>query len=381
MSRVHWLGTGLSSIPGLRKLLKKGYETFVWNRTVEKAQNLLGDLTNNIYKFDFNELEKQTTSGDVLISMLPANYHLDVANLCLKKNANFVSSSYISEDLRKLNNTVKGKSLVFLNEVGLDPGIDHLMAHELVKQYKEFSDYNPNNIVEFLSFCGGLPKKPNDFCYKFSWSPLGVLKALKSKATAIENFEQVDTLRPWHNVKIHEIPSINKERFEVYPNRDSLPFINQYEFENNWRVKRFVRGTLRNLGWKSAWKEIFEVIEKINIESDQEKLEELSNMLWEKYSYEENEKDRVVLNVSLKASKDNACIFDRSFLMDAWGNENSTAMARLVSIPVALAVESVLNDKIPYGVTAAPKSPQIVTSWLDAIKKEAQIFNFLDNLS
>ena len=120
---------------------------------------------------------------------------------------------------------------------------------------------------------------------------------------------------------------------------------------------------------------------KINIESDQEELEKLSNMLWEKYSYEENEKDRVVLNVSLKASKNNACIFDRSFLMDAWGNENSTAMARLVSIPVALAVESVLNEKIPYGVTAAPKSPPIVTSWLDAIKKEAQIFNFIDNLS
>ena len=381
MSRVHWLGTGLSSIPGLRKLLKKGFETFVWNRTVEKAQNLLGDLTNNIYEFDFNELEKQITSGDVLISMLPANYHIDVANLCLKKNANFISSSYISEDLKKLNNTVKEKSLVFLNEVGLDPGIDHLMAHDLVKQYKEFSGYNANNIVEFFSFCGGVPKKPNEFCYKFSWSPLGVLKALKSKATSIENFEQVDTLRPWHNVKIHEIPSINKERFEVYPNRDSLPFINQYEFENNWRVKRFVRGTLRNLGWKSAWKEIFEVIEKINIESDQEKLEKLSNMLWEKYSYEEKEKDRVVLNVSLKASRDNTCFFDRSFLMDAWGNENSTAMARLVSIPVALAVESVLNDKIPYGVTAAPKSPQIVTSWLNEIKKEAQIFSFIDNLS
>ena len=143
-----------------------------------------------------------------------------------------------------------------MNEVGLDPGIDHLMAHDLVKQYKEFSDYNESNIIEFFSFCGGLPKEPNDFRYKFSWSPLGVLKALKSKARSIEYFEQVDTLRPWHNVKIHEIPSIIKERFEVYPNRDSTPFINQYEFENNWRVKRFVRGTLRNLGWKSAWKEI-----------------------------------------------------------------------------------------------------------------------------
>ena len=379
MSRIHWLGTGLSSIPGLRKLLKKGYDTFVWNRTVEKAQNMLGDLTNDIYKFDFNDLEKQITSGDVLISMLPASYHLDVANLCLKKNANFVSSSYISEDLKKLNETVKGKSLVFLNEVGLDPGIDHLMAHELVKQYKEFSHYNENNIVEFFSFCGGLPKKPNDFCYKFSWSPLGVLKALKSKARSIENFEHIDTLRPWHNIKIHEIPSINKERFEVYPNRDSLPFINQYEFEKNWKIKRFVRGTLRNLGWKSAWKEIFEVIEKMNIESDQEKLEKLSDELWQKYSYEEKEKDRVVLNVSLKASKDNVCIFDRSYLMDAWGDETSTAMARLVSIPVALAVESVLNNKIPFGVTAAPRSSQIVAEWLNEIKKEAQIFNLIDN--
>ena len=379
MSRVHWLGTGLSSIPGLRKLLKKRFEIIVWNRTVEKAKKLLGDLTNNIYKFDFNELEKQTKSGDILISMLPASYHIDIANLCLKKNANFVSSSYISEDLEKLNDTVKRKSLVFLNEVGLDPGIDHLMAHELVKQYKECIDYNENNIVEFFSFCGGLPKEPNDFCYKFSWSPLGVLKALKSEAKSIENFEQVDTLRPWHNVKTHEIPSVNKERFEVYPNRDSLPFINQYDFENNWRVKRFVRGTLRNLGWKSAWKEIFEVIEKMNIERDQEKLEKLSNKLWEKYSYEDKEKDRVVLNVSLKASRDNICIFDRSFLMDAWGDESSTAMARLVSIPVALAVESVLKNEIPFGVSAAPKSPRIVAEWLQEIKKEVQSFNFINN--
>ena len=142
-----------------------------------------------------------------------------------------------------------------------------------------------------------------------------------------------------------------------------------------------MRGTLRNLGWKSAWEEIFEVIDKMDIESDLKNLENLSNKLWQKNSYEEKEKDRVVLNVSLKASRDNVCFFDRSFLMDAWGNENSTAMARLVSIPVALAVESVLNDKIPYGVTAAPKSPQIVTSWLNEIKKEAQIFNFIDNLS
>ena len=379
MPKIHWLGTGLSSIPGLRMLLKKKYHIFVWNRTLEKAQSILGDLTNNICKFDLNELENEIIAGDIIISMLPASHHLDIAKLCLKKNANFISSSYISEELQKLNSDVKKQGLVFLNEVGLDPGIDHLMAHDLVKQYKESYNYNDDNTIEFYSFCGGVPKKPNEFCYKFSWSPLGVLKALKSPAKSIEEFNPVETLRPWHNVKVHEIPSFEKEKFEVYPNRDSLPFINQYHFDKKWKIKRFVRGTLRNLGWKKAWQEIFKNIEDMNINSDLERLVNLSNILWNKYSYKENEEDRVVLNVSLKASQNNIIYFDRSYLLDAWGDENSTAMARLVSIPVALAVEGVLGRKICIGVSAAPKSPKLVAEWLDKIKKEAQIFKFINN--
>ena len=378
MPSVHWLGTGLSSIPGLRRLLEKKFDVFVWNRTVEKAQSLLGDLTNNICKFDFNELEKKIIAGDVLISMLPASHHLDIAKLCLKKNANFISSSYISEELQELNSEVKKQRLVFLNEVGLDPGIDHLMAHDLVYQYKESFNYENDNTIEFFSFCGGVPKKPNEFCYKFSWSPLGVLKALKSSAKSIEEFNPLETLRPWNNVKVHEIPSFEKEKFEVYPNRDSLPFISQYDFDKNWKIKRFVRGTLRNLGWKKAWQEIFQDIEEINIDSDLERLENLSNKLWNKYSYKENEEDRVVLNVSFKASQNNIIKFDRSYLLDAWGDKNSTAMARLVSIPVALAVESVLDRKICFGVSAAIKSPKLVSEWLDTIKKEAQIFKFIN---
>ena len=106
MPRIHWLGTGLSSIPGLKMLLKKKYDVFVWNRTLEKAQSLLGDLTNNICKFDLNELEKEIIAGDVIISMLPASHHLYIAKLCLKKNANFISSSYISEELQELNSDV-----------------------------------------------------------------------------------------------------------------------------------------------------------------------------------------------------------------------------------------------------------------------------------
>ena len=378
MSRVHWLGTGLSSVPGLRKLINKGYDTYIWNRSVEKAQSLLGDISDKIYELNFDELEKKISAGDILVSMLPANLHLDIAKLCLKKNSNFVSSSYISDEILNLNKDALDKKIVLLNEVGLDPGIDHLMAHSLVKNYKESPIFDEKNTIEFFSFCGGLPKEPNDFCYKFSWSPMGVLKALKNTARSIENFKTVNTIRPWDNVDIHEIPSNNKEKFEVYPNRDSIPFIDQYEFGRNWNIKRFVRGTLRNLGWRKAWKDIFDNMDKMNIESDNEKLEKLSENLWRKYSYKDNEKDRVVLNVSLKASNENFVIFHQSYLLDAWGDEQSSAMARLVSFPVSLAVEAVLKDKIPYGVSAAPKSNLIVNKWLSEIKKETQIFNFID---
>ena len=378
MPRIHWLGTGLSSIPGLRRLLKKKYDVFVWNRTLEKAQSLLGDLTENIFKFDFDELGQNINSGDIVISMLPASHHLDIAKLCLKENTNLVTSSYISREFQELNNDVIKKRLVFLNEVGLDPGIDHLMAHDLVKQYKESQNYENSNTIEFFSYCGGIPKKPNDFCYKFSWSPLGVLKALKSPAKSIEEFNPVETLRPWHNVSEHEIHSVQSEKFEVYPNRDSLPFINQYDFENNWKLKKFVRGTLRNLGWKKAWQQIFQNIENINIDSDYKKLENLSNELWDKYSYKDDEEDRVVLNVSLKASQKSNVKFERSYLLDAWGDKKYTAMARLVSIPVALAVEAILKNKISIGVSPAPKSSEIVADWLDEIKKEAQIFKFIN---
>ena len=95
-------------------------------------------------------------------------------------------------------------------------------------------------------------------------------------------------------------------------------------------------------------------------------------------SYKEEEEDRVVLNVSLKASQKSNVKFERSYLLDAWGDRKYTAMARLVSIQVALAVEAILKNKISIGVSPAPKSSEIVADWLDEIKKEAQIFKFIN---
>ena len=378
MSRIHWIGTGLSSVPGLRRLLNKNLDLYVWNRTVEKANSLVGDLTKNIYQFNLDNLQNEIAKGDIVVSMLPGDWHVPIAKLCINHSANFVSSSYVSDEMKLLHHDSLEKNLIIINEVGLDPGIDHLMSHYLVNDYKNSKAYHLDNEIEFVSYCGGIPKNPNKFCYKFSWSPAGVLKALKSPAISIRNFQELLTERPWHQVEHFSIPSEDKEKFEVYPNRDSRPFIKQYDFEDEWKIKTFVRGTLRNLGWKEAWKEIFQKIDNLNLELEYNKLQAISDELWKNNSYGVNEYDRVVLNVSLRASKNKVDLYEKSYLLDAWGNENGSAMARLVSIPVALAVEAVINNNIAPGVSAAPKTPGIVENWLKEVGKEAQILKLID---
>ena len=162
------------------------------------------------------------------------------------------------------------------------------------------------------------------------------------------------------------------EEFEVYPNRDSLPFIDQYRFNSNWRIKEFVRGTLRLKGWENAWSEIFSEIEKLSGENDDEQLTKMSDQLRLKNAYDKNEVDRVVLVVSLKASDEEKTKWHKTYVLDAHGDPVSTAMAKLVSLPVSFAVEAVAQNKIAPGVSAAPSDMSIVNDWLNKIKSLAQ---------
>ncbi|PQM56724.1 MAG: saccharopine dehydrogenase [Rhodobacteraceae bacterium] len=378
MGKIHWIGTGLSSIPGLRNILAEIPDVHVWNRTEDKAVNLVGDLSNNIHKFDLKSLQRGLSRGDIVVSMLPGEWHIPIAKVCIDHFAHFVSSSYISEEMQCLHEYALANNVTLMNEVGLDPGIDHLMAHFLVHDYKKSIAYDLDNEIDFVSYCGGIPKIPNEFCYKFSWSPTGVLKALKSKARSIKDFQELVTERPWHQVEHFAIPSEDREQFEVYPNRDSLPFIKQYFFEDDWKIKTFVRGTLRNMGWKKAWKEIFKEIDSLDLDKEHSKLQHMSERLWKANSYGENEPDRVVLNVSLKASKNGATRYEKSYFLDAWGDERGTAMARLVSLPVTLAIKEIIKGNIVSGVSAAPNSLKIVRDWLEQVGNEAQMLKLID---
>jgi len=375
---IHWCGTGLSAIPGLRHLIEQKFDVHVWNRTTDKAQAAVGDLTQNISAFDKAALANVLQSGDLVVSMLPGDQHVGLAELAISKGAHFVSSSYIAPEMRALDQAARDAGVALVNEVGLDPGIDHLMAHDLVEQYRASDACDADNELTFISYCGGIPKIPNPFRYKFSWSPLGVLRALKSPSKSIRNFETLDVARPWDAISSYDAPLPSPESFEVYPNRDSIPFMGQYHFDPSWRVKEFVRGTLRLNGWAQAWDGVFREIETLSGPTGEARLKEMSDQFWAENAYDAGEPDRVVLCVGLKAERDGQTVWDKTWVMDAWGDAKSTAMARLVSFPVSFAIQSVLAGEIPAGVHAAPSDPKLVASWLAKIDNIAQHMEIVD---
>ncbi len=354
---VHWLGAGLSSVPGIRRLARSSLPLTVWNRTLEKAESALVGIenNNNVKVFEIDSLAETIQAGDIVVSMLPGSWHVPIAEICLKRNAHFISSSYISPEMQALDSTAQKQGLCLVNEVGLDPGLDHLMAHALVDQYRQADDYRADDALSFRSYCGGFPALANDFRYKFSWSPLGVLRALKTPSRSIRDGEVIEVARPWQAISEYKahLPAGKIERFEAYPNRDALPFMATYHFDLDWPVQEFVRGTLRLNGWASAWQDIFNEIERLDGDSAETRLQEISDQLWQKYAYEEDEADRVVLCVELEARRENKPIWHRNYSIDALANDRGSAMARLVSLTVSLAVDSLVEGEIQNGVSAA----------------------------
>jgi len=356
MKHVHWLGAGLSSIPGIRRLAENLENFTVWNRTLQKAEASISHVNKTnvkAKKFDLNNIISELSSGDIIISQLPVKNHNEIAKICLENNCHFASTSYLSKDIKDLDKEVKNKNLTFINEVGLDPGIDHFFSHLLVQDLKS---KNLNNIaVSYKSYCGGFPAIPNDFKYKFSWAPVGVIKALNNNAKFISN-SKLNIVTPYKNIESFKV---NHETYEAYPNRDSTPYIKEYKFDPKWEVKEFVRGTLRLNGWKKAWSEIFNMLD--NKSSDlEDRIAKKSEELWINNQYLKNEEDRVVLYVNLQATQDGEEVFTQSFFLDEKGSGENTAMGKLVSITLSAAIDLMFQNKLQPGVQAAPSDKNMI---------------------
>ncbi|MFD3312209.1 saccharopine dehydrogenase family protein [Streptomyces sp. NPDC058694] len=368
---VHWIGAGLSTGSGLAALCDAADRVRLWHRTEERAARSLETLgltgRAEPRAYALPALTAELAPGDVVVSMLPAPEHAELLTACVSRGAHFACSSYVSEAVLDQVPAARAAGVVVLTESGLDPGIDHLFAHSLIARAREEIGADTAAEVSLTSYCGGIPAVPNDFKYRFSWAPAGVLNALRSPARYIEAGAETTAPRPWEVTRPHVVDG---EPFEVYPNRDSLPFVDQYGLPPAWKPQTFVRGTLRLDGWLDAWQPVFEELRQ----GDDRRIAALAQELAARYPTTDADRDRVVLAVSLDVRHGSDRTWSGRYLLDLEGDAEESAMARCVSRTLALGVRRILGGDLPPGLNRAAETAERSEDWLAELARDGVDF-------
>ncbi len=260
MKRVLVLGAGLVAGPLVRYLLDvEGFHVTIASRTVEKAKRLIGGASNGtalaLDVTEETELERLIAEHDLSISLLPYVYHPLVARFCVEHRKQMVTTSYVKDEMRALDSAARGAGVLLLNEIGVDPGIDHMSAMQVIDRIRE----SGGTLVSFTSNTGGLPApdaNDNPFGYKFSWAPRGVILAGKNPARFLKDGEVVDVPGPELFAHHWVCPIVGFGHLEVYPNRDSIPYIETYDIPT---VRSMFRGTLRYPEWCDTLKAVVDL--------------------------------------------------------------------------------------------------------------------------
>ncbi|RPI73345.1 MAG: saccharopine dehydrogenase [Desulfobacteraceae bacterium] len=264
MKKVVVFGAGLVAGAHVKYLMEQGFQTTVASRTLNKAQELIGSHPNGrAVAFDIDKegdrrLDEIVTQHDLAVSLLPYQYHPRVARACIRARKHMVTTSYVKDEMRALEAEARKAGVTILNEIGVDPGIDHMTAMKVIHDVQK----NGGAITSFTSYCGGLPAPEannNPFGYKFSWSPRGVLMAGKNSARFKKEGKIVDIPGTELFANHWTVPVTIEGKLtnlEGYPNRDSLPYAETYGITS---TQTMFRGTLRNPGWCDTLKKIVEL--------------------------------------------------------------------------------------------------------------------------
>jgi len=372
--------------------------------------------------FDEKSRAKIISSSEIVVSMLPASMHILVARDCITYKKNLITASYASKDILDLDKEVKKSGLLFLNEIGLDPGIDHMSAMQIIDSVKK-----QNGVLKsFKSYCGGLihPKyDDNPWNYKFTWNPKNVVLAGNGVAQYLDG-DQIKYIP--YNKLFTRVESVNFPElgcFEAYANRDSLSYKNSYGIEN---ISTLLRGTLRREGFSKAWNifvqlgltddsyyidtsnltlsnflsmylpknkgkslednfceylncskesDEFKKIEWLGFFSDKKinldkatPAEFLQSVLESKWFLSTNDKDMIVMQHQFEYMKDSSSYKLISSLVVYGDDNNKTAMAKTVGLPVAIATKLILQGKIRLKGVHIPNLEQVYTPVLDELK-------------
>lgn len=249
MKKVLILGAGMVVKPIVTYLLSKGYHVTVATRTKSKADTMIDGHANGTAVAwtieDEQTLAAMIASHDLTVSLLPWTHHIMVARQCIEHKKDMVTTSYVKPEMKALDSQAREAGIIILNELGLDPGIDHMSAMRIIDTVHE----KGGKIDEFYSICGALPAPEaatNPFKYKFSWSPKGVVMAGNNDGNYLRRGEKVyiPTEDLFKNPLSIDFPKVGK--LEIYPNRDSMPYIELYGIPE---TRTMVRGTFRFPGW------------------------------------------------------------------------------------------------------------------------------------
>ena len=436
--KILLFGAGRSSSSLIEYLIENSEKenwtiNLVTNNLSSLPKILTEEVNVNIHEGEVND--KQFISGkikatDIVISMLPARFHILVAQECLNYGKNLITASYISEDMRSLNEKAEEKGLLFLNECGLDPGLDHMSAMRIIHQIQN----EGGQLLGFESFTGGLvaPQSDNNpWNYKFTWNPRNVVLAGQGGAAMFiqeDTYKYIPYQKLFRRTEIIEIKGYGK--FEGYANRDSLKYRSLYGLEN---ISTLFRGTLRKPGFCKAWDCLIQLgmtddsyyIENLEgmtnrqftnlflrfnstdsveiklksylgVSQDDFKLIEqlkyiglfddtkiqlksatpaqvLQNILEQKWTLSPNDKDMIVMWHQFKY-KINGVIKQKQASMVVIGeDQEKTAMAITVGLPIGIATKLILNKKITQTGVLLPLQPGIYNPILNELENEYQI--------
>lgn len=424
MRNILIVGAGKSTGILIQYLLKKAEaEDFfltVGDLLQENAQKMAGDHSRskaiqlNIFKEE--ERAAAVRNVDLVISMLPARFHIEVAKDCLRFGKNMVTASYISDEMALLDEDVKKKGLVFMNEIGVDPGIDHMSAMQVIDRIRK----KGGKMLLFESFTGGLIAPESDtnlWNYKFTWNPRNVVVAGQggvAKFLQEGKFKYIPYNRLFRRTEFIEIPEYGK--FEVYANRNSLKYKDIYNLDE---VLTLYRGTIRRIGFSKAWNmfvqlgmtddsyimensaemsyrdfvnsflpysptDSVELKFRHNLKIDQDdimwdKLLELDlfnakkkvglenatpaqilqKILMEKWSLTEHDKDMIVMYHKFGYELNGEQKQIDATMVNKGKDQNETAMARTVGLPVGIAALKILNGNIRTPGVQLPISPEV----------------------
>jgi len=433
MKRVLVLGAGLVSRPLVAHLSRwPDIALTVGDLDGEKAAHILDGSAHGravaVSTDDDAGVAVLVADADLVVSLLPYTLHVKVAKLAIAHRVPLITTSYVSAEMRALDDAARKAGVLILNEIGLDPGLDHMSAMRAIRRLRD----EGSRLVSFRSCCGGLPApeaNTNPWGYKFSWSPRGVLAAGSNAARWLEDGRAVDVpgTELFAHAAAYDVAGVG--RLEVYPNRDATAYVATYGIEG---VRTMFRGTLRYPGWCETlhaisrlglldatvrpWKagatyaEFMEafagpgpgpVLDRVAARAgiavdgpvarrlvwaglfsgrplEQPRaapIDVLCSRLADALAYAPGERDMVVLRHEFGIVDAGGRDATRVSTLVAFGDPSGdSAMARTVSLPAAVAARLILDERIAAAGVRIPVDAEIYEPVLDALEPMGIVF-------